>query len=252
MKIVTFNLKFNGAGSQDWSHWVETLDPDILLLQETRAPAAALKPQTVWCHAGDYKWGSAIYVKHGKITPLELGSFEGWLVGAEVEGLAFSRQAGRPLRIFSLHAPPRSVSGLDYPKTVGKMLDVISQHRKDANLVIGGDFNLLSLGERHESELKADGSPWKTIAVEKEIQNRLKDEFGLVNCWQVANPGVPLAQTLRYVKNPVPAYHCDGIFVPEEWGTPDCRVVRNTEMYDKKPAGRRTSDHNPVLATFTA
>jgi hypothetical protein len=132
------------------------------------------------------------------------------------------------------------------------MLDVISQHRKDADLVIGGDFNLLSLDERHESELKGDGSPWTTIAVEKKIQTRLKDEFGLVNCWQAANPGVPLAQTLRYVKNPVPAYHCDGIFVPASWGTPISRVMGNTELYNKKPAGRRTSDHNPVLATFIA
>ena len=48
--------------------------------------------------------------------------------------------AGRPLRIFSLLALPKSVSGLDYPKTLGKMLDVLSQHRKDADLVIEGDF----------------------------------------------------------------------------------------------------------------
>ena len=251
MKIVTFNLKYNGAGSQDWSHLVETFDADILLLQETRAPAAALESKTVWRHAGGYKWGSAIYIKRGKITPLELDSFEGWLVGVEVEGFPFSHQAGRPLRIFSLHAPPKSVSGLNYPETVGKMLDVISQHRKDADLVIGGDFNLLSLGERHDSELKADGSSWKTTAVEKQIQARLRSEFGLVNCWQSANPGVPLSQTLRYSKNPIPAYHCDGIFVPAAWGTPISRVMGNTELYENKPLGRRTSDHNPVLATFT-
>src|SRR2546427_4512905 len=80
---------------------------------------------------------------------------------------------------------------------------------------------------------------------ERDILDRLTNEFELVSCWQAANPDRPLAQTLRWTGNPSAPYHCDGIFVPRSW-LPlliSCRVVRGSRW-------KQLSDHNPVVAEF--
>jgi hypothetical protein len=64
--------------------------------------------------------------------------------------------------------------------------------------VIGGDFNL-SVSERHPSEER------KNKKCNLEIQSRLRDELGLINCWQTMNPNTPLAQTLRWDDQSEPA-----------------------------------------------
>src|SRR6516225_9309433 len=94
MKIVTYNLRKGGAGRQHWSHVIEAFDPDIFLAQESYPPSRCGLPehltgQTVWCQANNNAWGTAVFVKHGKVSPLELKTFRGWLVGAEVEGFVF-------------------------------------------------------------------------------------------------------------------------------------------------------------------
>ena len=78
---------------------------------------------------------------------------------------------------------------------------------------------------------------------ERELLDRMGAELDLLPAWQTANPGRRLAQTLRWVTNPVTPYHCDGVFIPRAWRTRllSCRVVR----------GRRwdaLSDHSPVVA----
>jgi hypothetical protein len=56
---------------------------------------------------------------------------------------------------------------------------------------------------------------------------------------------VPLAQTLRYVKDPVVPYHCDGLFGPASWrpALRSCAVAAGPEW-------EALSDHNPVVATL--
>jgi hypothetical protein len=78
------------------------------------------------------------------------------------------------------------------------------------------------------------------------IQARLADEFGVVNCWQSANPDLPLPQTLRWTGDRTIPYHCDGIFVPKSWRDRlrSCVVLDGDEW-------NLLSDHNPVLATFS-
>jgi endonuclease/exonuclease/phosphatase family metal-dependent hydrolase len=65
----------------------------------------------------------------------------------------------------------------------------------------------------------------------------------LINCWQHANPDMPLSQTLRWVSKKDVAYHCDGIFVLKEWTDHivSCEVISG-ELWDG------LSDHNPVMA----
>ena len=82
---------------------------------------------------------------------------------------------------------------------------------------------------------------------ERELLDRLSSEFDLITCWQAANPGRPLAQTLRWCAERRAPYHCDGIFVSSAWAARlvSCRVIRG-------PRWAGLSDHNPVVAEFTA
>ena len=82
---------------------------------------------------------------------------------------------------------------------------------------------------------------------ERTILDRLAGEFALIRCWQAANPGRRLAQTLRWSGDRFAPYHCDGIFVPAAWSArlASCRVVTGSRW-------ARLSDHNPVVAEFGA
>ena len=60
---------------------------------------------------------------------------------------------------------------------VNSILDMIGKHRDGCDIVIGGDFNL-SVSERHPSEER------KNKKCNLEIQARLRNELGLINCWQ--------------------------------------------------------------------
>lgn len=272
MRIITYNLYKGGIGNQHWSLVIDAFDPEILLVQESFPPEQSglpqdLRKQAVWCAVssdkyGILKWGTAVYAKCGKVTELESGNFRGGLVGVEIEGMAHPGLAGRCLRVFNLHAPTDK-GWASTIKSVNEMLDTIAEigkSRGDADLIIGGDFNLYSLGERHKSEIK-EGKPWKTLPEESKISTRLQKEFRLINCWQTANPGVPLVQTLRWSGEvrpkdcpkcpPVQSYHCDGIFVPAFWpGRLFCTVVNNEEWTGRNDGRLPRSDHNPVVATF--
>jgi endonuclease/exonuclease/phosphatase family metal-dependent hydrolase len=120
------------------------------------------------------------------------------------------------------------------------ILDRVAPLRDSADLVLGGDFNV-AVGYRQPRE------PIRIVRGEREVLDRLANEFDLISCWQAANPDRPLAQTLRWVGNPRAPYHCDGIFVPRSWlpRLKSCRVIRGSRWME-------LSDHNPVVADFHA
>jgi endonuclease/exonuclease/phosphatase family metal-dependent hydrolase len=119
-----------------------------------------------------------------------------------------------------------------------EILDRIAPLGEDADLVLGGDFNVV-VGFRHARE------KLKVSRGERAILERLAQEFKLVSCWQAAHPNRPLAQTLRWSADRSAPYHCDGIFVPNSWldRLVSCRVVRGSRW-------NALSDHNPVVAEF--
>jgi exonuclease III len=233
VKIVTYNLRFGSAGRNHWPKVLEELDPDIFLTQESYPPNQHLAPLLdagLHCHAswspvGKQHWGSAVYVKGHRPSRLDLRNVEGHVVGVEVPEFAWPDPEGCRLRVFSVHAPDTG----DYYRAVHSVLDQIAEVRDDCDLVIGGDF--LST-ERHESE------PRQTGEVDLTIQARLRDEFGLIDCWQTAHPRQPLAT------KPAP-YHGDGIYIPASWQErlQKC-VVMSDDEWDKM------SDHCPVMAEF--
>jgi hypothetical protein len=84
VRIVTYNLRCGWAG--------EYLPP--LLHQQRHLHAH-------WMRVESVKWGSGVYVKGGRGSPLELPDFHGHLVGVEVDAAAFPITAGRPLRVLA-------------------------------------------------------------------------------------------------------------------------------------------------------
>lgn len=180
-------------------------------------------------------WGSAVVTSLGRICPIELPGYEGWVVGGNVEF------PGRGLSVFSVHAPSstKQVPREPYATEVVKIIELIrGAVRPENDLVIGGDFNI-TLGERHPSEslrtASSDRLALKAIA-----------SAGLISCWTAAHPSMPLAQTLRWSGDRSPGkatpYHCDGPLVPASWSPRLTCTIHTVDCF-------RLSDHNPVSAT---
>ena len=243
--IVAYNFLSGGSGKRSghWTRLTRSLAPELILGQECRAPEecpdetfrAGDRDALIWRPIQGRRWGSALLSRSGPVEPLAVRGFNGWVVGGGVRcpGLA----DGRPLRVFSIHCPAGEHG---YIRTMHRILDRIAPLSAGADLVLGGDFNVV-VGYRQVRERR------RVSRGEREILERLSGEFGLVSCWQAAHPDRPLAQTLRWTGDPAVPYHCDGIFVPLGWldRLTSCRVVRGSRW-------NSLSDHNPVVAEFRA
>ena len=240
MKVATYNLRAGGRRNAriHWRRMIEDFAPEILLVQETRHPSAYLEPEFYAANAGRIHWraapgrlwGSAIFVRSGRVKPITLPVYSGYIVAAEVRASDWSRRSGRPLYVVSLHVPA------PYKRPMNEVLDFVATLKSTHDLVLGGDFNL-AVGVRHVGESVAADPPW--------LLRRLRREFNLMSCWQAVHPNRDLAQTLRWSGNPATPYHCDGVFVPASWYRflEDCQVISD-------PGWDVLSDHNPVIATF--
>ena len=245
LRVVAYNFLSGGSATRagHWSRLRTHLAADIVLAQECRlpqdSPGERFRPGPVdtllWAPVATRRWGSAVLLRGFQARPLEIPEFAGWVVGAELTSPRWS--PARPLRLFSIHCP---VGERGYVRTLHEILDRVARLRSGADLILGGDFNVV-VGHRQLNE------PITVTRGEREILDRLSAEFGVISCWQAAHPGRPLAQTLRWSANRSAPYHCDGIFVPSAWGSRlvSCRVVTGSRWTG-------LSDHNPVLAEFTA
>jgi exonuclease III len=242
MRIAAYNILKGGSQRLHWVKMIEEHSVDLLLVQESYAHDEHLPPhrysgargQSVWERAGRNGWGSAVFSRTGVVAPVRVPGFSGWVVGAEVSGASWQAGLADPLLAFSVHAPSK---GQSYHKQVNKLLDRIRKVAAGREVVIGGDFNV--------AVSRWPGPERPTGRQDLAIQARLADEFGLLNCWQTANPDLPLCQTLRWTGDRTIPYHCDGIFVPRAWkdGLQSCVVLAGDEW-------DRLSDHNPVVAQF--
>jgi endonuclease/exonuclease/phosphatase family metal-dependent hydrolase len=242
MKIAAYNILKGGSQRVHWAKLIEEHSVDLLLVQESYAHDEHLPPhrypnarlQSVWEMVEQNGWGSAVFSRTGSVRPVAVAGFSGWVVGAKLRGAFWQAEFADPLLVFSVHTPSRAES---YHKQVNKLLDAIRKVAGGREVVIGGDFNL--------TVSNWSGSERPVRKPELAIQARLADEFGLVNCWQEANPDRPLPQTLRWTGDRTVPYHCDGIFVPKAWKDrlQSCVVLAGDEWV-------RLSDHNPVVAQF--
>ncbi len=242
MKLATYNILKGGSQRVHWIKMIEDHGVDLLLLQESYVPDQHLPPllypdtqsQSVWEMVEQNGWGSVVFSKSGTLKPIPVSGFSGWVVGAEISGASWQVGRNDSTMVFSIHAPSRKES---YSKQVNRLLDEISRIACGREIIVGGDFNL-AIGKCPQS-----GRP--VSKQDLEIQNRLANEFGLLNCWQEANPNQSLPQTLRWARDRSIPYHCDGLFVPMAWKDrlESCVVLSGEEW-------NRLSDHNPVVATF--
>jgi exonuclease III len=245
LRVVAYNFLSGGSPGRGghWSRVLTRLGADVVLAQECRrpehSPGERFRPggtdTLLWARAPGRRWGTGLLVRRADATPLKVPGFAGWVVGAEIGRPRWA--PGRPLRLFSIHCP---AGERGYVRTLHRILDRIAPLGTGADLVLGGDFNVV-VGHRrpHEGIRVSRG--------EREILDRLAGELELASCWQAANPGRALAQTLRWSADREAPYHCDGIFVPATWvpRLVGCRVVSGARW-------TRLSDHNPVVAEFRA
>ncbi|HWC03302.1 MAG TPA: hypothetical protein VHF87_11050 [Methylomirabilota bacterium] len=241
LRIVAYNFLSGGSVRRagHWSRLRARLAADVVLAQECRlpqdSPGERFRPGAVdtllWAPVTARRWGSAILLRGIRAWPLEIPEFAGWVVGAEIERPRWSPD--RPLRLFSIHCP---VGERGYVRTLHAILDRLAGWRDGADLVLGGDFNVVVAHRQPKERIQVSRG-------ERAILDRLSGEFDLISCWQATHPGRPLAQTLRWCADRTAPYHCDGIFVPSAWAPRllSCRVVTGSRWSE-------LSDHNPVVA----
>jgi exonuclease III len=243
MRIATYNILKGGSLRVHWVRMVEDHSVDLLLVQESYSHHEHLPPlhypdarsRLAWEMVEQNGWGSAVFSRSGSVKPIAVAGFSGWVVGAKIKGASWQAGLCDSILAFSIHAPVFKGS---YSKPVNEILDEISRITRRKEVIIGGDFNLTV---SHWS-----GSERPTCKQDLAIQARLAEEFGLLNCWQTANPDQPLHQTLRWTGDRTIPYHCDGLFVPKSWKDrlQSCSVLAGEEW-------NRLSDHNPVVACFS-
>jgi len=144
MRIATWNLNHD-RGAALWPRLFTSLGADIVLLQETRRPdwPGALP----WLSVPRHDRGSAVLATKGTLHGESFDGYEGWVAGGELVNSGFN-DPGRQLFVFSIHSPRQP-----YVKEVVSILSLIEKRvPKEADLIIGGDFNFLSLGNRKEGE----------------------------------------------------------------------------------------------------
>ena len=241
MNIATYNILKGGSQRCHWQRMIEDNSIDLLFVQESYPQDEHLPPllfpqyrnHSIWANASQNKWGSGIFSTSGTLSPIVLPNYHGWVTGAEIHGAEWLPEGGSILA-FSVHAPDGEGS---YPGQVNRILNEIASFASGRDLIIAGDFNLTV---SHWSE---SARPIKKSNLE--IQQRLAEDFGLINCWMDANPDQELHQTLRWARDRSIPYHCDGIFVPQSWQDSllSCDVLSGEEW-------NQLSDHNPVLASF--
>jgi exonuclease III len=253
VRLTTYNM--GQGGSRDpalWSRLLPCLAPDLLFVQEARDPTAFWlgsftntpgTPETyrkhwLWAAVPGGRWGSGLWARDGHLTSLAVPQdFTGRVVAAVIEGREWPCSGTSPVVAISIHAPTRK--GSSYVKEVGRILDFAVTLAGGLPLILAGDFNV-AVG------LREPGQPIGITPGERALLQRLREELGLVPCWQTAHPGEPLARTLRWMRrrDSLP-YHCDGLFVPADWSSAirGCTVLEDEEW-------RTLSDHNPVVATL--
>ena len=233
MRLLSWNLHL-GSGSRAWVPLASALAADVVFLQEVARPDTG-PWSSIWRPVPECTWGSAVGVRQGVVEERAIRGYDGWVIGGEWRG---AQPASTRTLLYCVHAPTsrKSAPRASYVTEVRLIVESIAAEARDgATVVIGGDFNFRSFGQR------ADVESLQTKSPECAALSRFK-ELGLIPLWAALHPGRPLPQTLRWAKNKVVPYHCDGFLVSESLATHAvCEVL-------EAPALRSTSDHSPVAA----
>jgi exodeoxyribonuclease III len=245
VRIATWNVNSVGARLPRLLEWLETREPDVVALQETKCtdeafphlPLLALGYEVV--HSGDGRWnGVAVLSKAG------LAQESRELDGHPEPRLA-SAQCG-PLHVTSVYVPNgRSLDDPHYAYKLGwfealrARLDGFSP---DSPLVVMGDFNVALTDDDVWDASRFVGSTHVTPAERAAMQALL--DWGLVDV--VPRPGKN-DRPFTYWDYRAGMFHKDnGMRIDYVLATPSVRVV--DAFVDREARkGQGASDHAPVV-----
>ena len=233
MIALTWNLE-HGRGDSHWRNVAAEVGADVVLLQEASAPTALGEPE--WRAVPGRSWGSAIVVTNGALTSLAVPpEYVGWVSAAVWH---WPMHLGRDgIHTFSVHAPtrPKTERRGTYVREVRDIVDWIHDSTPEGvPLLIGGDFNFRSFGERVESEIEL------TTQAEIAALSDFRENKGLLVAWRDLNPNCALPQTLRWTGDRTIPFHCDGFLT---------RGLQSAELTCAVLEAERfhvSSDHYPV------
>lgn len=221
MKVVTWNLGYwdhRETHEEGWNYLLETVKPDLALLQEVRPPDF-LHDWAIVFYEVRGGWGTAIYSRDLALSNIPLGEdYPGRVVGAST-----LLQNGERLYLASVHAQ----TGPVFPR-LSHIMDEILGAYADQPTIVGGDLNSARLAATVWPGA-GDGPFWERIDSERS---------SVVDCCQRIN-GRELQTIFKEgAKHP---FQDDHLFISRslESGLIACDVI-DTEMT------RRVSDHIPL------
>jgi endonuclease/exonuclease/phosphatase family metal-dependent hydrolase len=235
MRFLSWNLD-RGRAAGAWQAVAREHGADLVLLQEAMKPPS----ESVWHWETvlPQLWGSAVVAMDGQLHRIEVPGYLGWVTGARWS--RGTQAAVDEVYVFSIHSPthhkdtPRKSYVREARTIVDRITTVVPG---DAPLVIGGDFNFASLGERLDGERRAMDPSEQTALDAFRAQ-------GFLVAWRDLHPAAPLPQTLRWTGDRTTPFHCDGYLVRGlETSRLTCEVLVN-EQYDG------VSDHRPVTLVY--
>jgi exonuclease III len=237
MRFVSWNLN-RGRAAGVWQAVARDHGADLVLLQEARKPQS----DSVWHWEAVLPqfWGSAVIAMDGQLQRVEVPGYRGWVTGARWS--RGTKESVEEVYVFSIHSPTRHKEAprKSYVREARTIVDRINRAvPNDAPLVIGGDFNFASLGER------VDGERLATDPSEQRALDEFRTKSFLV-AWRDLHPAAPLPQTLRWTGDRTTPFHCDGYLVRGlEASRLTCEVLL-IEQFDA------VSDHRPVTLVYAA
>ena len=231
MKVLTWNTAF-ARGTSAAVALADRVGADVVLLQEAQ-PTGVWPGPLIGAAVPRRPWGSWVLVRTGVLHEIALAHYAGWVAGAQWR----RTDADGPTYVFSIHSPTPNAHERrgGYVAEAVKIVAAICEHvPATGRLVIGGDFNLKSLGERLASE------PIRVDTAERRALHAFRTR-GLSIAWRDVHPRRALPQTLRWSGAPTTPFHCDG-FLTRGFPTAamGCDIICSE-------GETRVSDHNPVV-----
>ncbi len=192
MKITTWNVNgFRAVLKKEFINSIQSLDPDILCLQELKAKEEQLSKEDITIPGYTHLWNSAVrpgysgvgtYVKQG----LSIHEHNNGLGVDEfdVEGRVIKSKLDDFI-LFNIYFPngQRGQDRVDYKlRFYSRLLDLCNEeHEKGKNIIITGDFNTahneIDLANPKENSKISGFLPEERIWIDKFLENGFTDAF---------------------------------------------------------------------------
>ena len=223
MRIVSWNMGCAPRGSryrrthdEAWRYLLDTLNPDIALVQEALHPAEAVAPldgELQWSADKGTDSGTAVFIRRGlDFEPVVIRADKSYLAGARVSLL------GESTLFVSIHVGPPN-----YRKNLLTLIGALCPALEGTRFVVGGDWN----AARHVDDVY--GGQWYRKFFDDLAKRKM------VDChWAQHGKEIP---TL-WRKQDTHRYQCDHFFADATTATrADCNVLPHQESF---------SDHSPI------